>query len=237
MTKERSPGDGDTARERIIRAAAEVFAEKGFGGARVDEIARRAGFNKAMLYYYLGDKRALYEAVLLHFLSGAWQEIEEAVRVSPSCEGRLQALVKAVSAMAASSPHCPKLMLRELATGGAHLPEPVLRGMARIALLTKGVLEEGRRRGAFRKADPLMVHLALVGAVMALNASAPIRQKLKARGIQVVPGMDFSQDVGEFLGGLFLTGLESGRRDALRKPARASFGPKKRHVSTREAVP
>jgi len=237
MPKKRDPDEGPAARERIVEAAAEVFAEKGFGGARVDEIARRAGINKAMLYYHLGDKRVLYEAVLLHFLSGAWQEIEEAVRVSPSSEGRLQALVKAVSAMAASSPHCPKLMLRELATGGADLPEPVLRGMARIALLTKGVLEEGRRRGSFRKADPLMVHLALVGAVMALNASAPIRQKLKARGIQVVPGMDFSQDVGEFLVGLFLTGLVSGRGDPLRKTTRASGGPKRRPVSTRGAVP
>ena len=237
MLKKRSPGDGDTARERIVRAAAEVFAEKGFGGARVDEIARRAGINKAMLYYHLGDKRALYESVLLHFLSGAWREIEEAVRGSCTSEEGLLALVGAVSAMAASSPHFPRLMLRELATGGAHLPEPVLQGMARIALLTKGILEEGRRRGAFRRSDPLMVHLALVGAVMALNASAPIRQKLKTRGIQVVPGMEFSQDVGEFLGGLFLSGLVSGRRGRPSKPTSASSGPKKRYVSTREAVP
>lgn len=236
MPGKKRPSHGDAAQERIVRAAAEVFAEKGFGGARVDEIAKRAGINKAMLYYHLGDKKALYQAVLLHFLSGAWREIEEAVRISHTSEERLLALIGAISAMASSSPHCPKLMLRELATGGANLPLPVLRGMARIALLTKGVLEEGRRRGSFRKADPLMVHLALVGAVMTLNASAPVRKRLKVRGIQVVPHMEFSEDIGEFLGRLFVSGLLSDQDGRSNKPASASCRPKKKHISVREAV-
>ena len=55
-------------RSRILAAAAEVFAEKGFDGAGVDEIARRAGVNKAMLYYHVGDKAALYGAVTIEFL-------------------------------------------------------------------------------------------------------------------------------------------------------------------------
>jgi TetR/AcrR family transcriptional regulator len=238
MTEEHDTRPRESARGRIIGAAAEVFAEKGFEGARVDEIARRAGINKAMLYYHLGDKKTLYGAVLLQFLSGAWREIEEAVRASQASDERLRALVRAVSAMAASSPHFPKLMLRELATGGAHLPEPVLHGMARIASLTKGILEEGRRQGSFRKADPLMVHLTLVGAVMALNASAPIRQKLKARGIQVVPSMELSENVGDFLSALFLSGLACARpRGGPRKLAGDSRRPRNLRGPRREALP
>lgn len=207
MPRRADPLQGKAAREKIIKAAAEVFAEEGFGGARVDEIARRAGLNKAMLYYRLGDKRALYEAVLLHFLSGAWREIEEGVRSSKTSGDRLRALVRAVVTLAASSPHFPRLMLRELATGGANLPAPVLEGMARIARLTRRILEDGHRDGAFRKTDSLMLHLALVGAAMALCASTPIRQKLKTRGIEVVRGMAFSEDIGEFLGRLLVSGL------------------------------
>ncbi len=48
----------------ILSAAMEIFAEKGFGGARVDDIAARARINKRMLYHYFGDKEALYKAVL-----------------------------------------------------------------------------------------------------------------------------------------------------------------------------
>ena len=42
--------------KRILDAAANVFSEVGFAGARVDEIAKRAGINKAMIYYRIGDK-------------------------------------------------------------------------------------------------------------------------------------------------------------------------------------
>ncbi len=69
-------GHGDRAREtidRIISAAKDVFAEKGFAGARVDEIAQRADVNKAALYYHIGDKKALY-AEVIHRVIGAAAE-------------------------------------------------------------------------------------------------------------------------------------------------------------------
>ena len=45
-------------------AAFKEFAAKGFAGARVDTIARRASINKRMLYHYFGDKEALFREVL-----------------------------------------------------------------------------------------------------------------------------------------------------------------------------
>ncbi len=60
-TRER---DADVAREAILNAAERVFAEKGFGGARVDAIAEEAGYNKALLFHYFGDKEGLYEALI-----------------------------------------------------------------------------------------------------------------------------------------------------------------------------
>ncbi len=56
--------DPDGARRRILAAAKQEFAGHGFEGARVDRIAAQAEINKAMLYYYYGDKEALYLAVL-----------------------------------------------------------------------------------------------------------------------------------------------------------------------------
>lgn len=53
-------------RERILFAALKEFASRGFAGARVDRIARRAAVNKRMLYHYFGDKAALFRAVLRH---------------------------------------------------------------------------------------------------------------------------------------------------------------------------
>ncbi len=52
-------------RDRIFRVAGEVFAARGFDGARVGEIAHRAGVNRQRLYAYFGSKRELYRQVLI----------------------------------------------------------------------------------------------------------------------------------------------------------------------------
>src|SRR5476651_114113 len=54
----------ERTRERILAAALKEFAAKGFAGARVDVIARRASINKRMLYHYFGNKEKLFRAVL-----------------------------------------------------------------------------------------------------------------------------------------------------------------------------
>jgi TetR/AcrR family transcriptional regulator len=65
-----SPRDPDRTRSRILRAAIREFAAKGFAGARVDAIAKRARINKRMLYHYFGDKRGLFRAAVTTRLSG-----------------------------------------------------------------------------------------------------------------------------------------------------------------------
>ena len=53
--------------QKILDAATQVFSEKGFYGARVDEIAVRAGVNKAMLYYYFKNKEKLFEELIKRY--------------------------------------------------------------------------------------------------------------------------------------------------------------------------
>ncbi len=52
------------SRERILAAALDEFSERGFAGARVESIARRAGLNKQLISHYFGGKQALYDAVM-----------------------------------------------------------------------------------------------------------------------------------------------------------------------------
>ncbi len=56
--------DAEGAREAILNAAEQVFAEHGFDGARIDAIAETAGYNKSLIFQYYGDKLGLYAAVL-----------------------------------------------------------------------------------------------------------------------------------------------------------------------------
>ena len=56
--------DPESTSAAILAAAVREFTERGYEGARVDNIAARAGVNKRMLYHYFGNKQALYVAVL-----------------------------------------------------------------------------------------------------------------------------------------------------------------------------
>lgn len=56
--------NAEGARKAILDAAEEAFANSGYSGARVDEIARRAGYNKGLLFRYFTDKLTLYKEVL-----------------------------------------------------------------------------------------------------------------------------------------------------------------------------
>lgn len=54
----------DEARKRILDAALNEFAGCGFGGARMERIARKARINKAMLFYYFSSKENLYRTLI-----------------------------------------------------------------------------------------------------------------------------------------------------------------------------
>ncbi len=58
------PGEENASRKILLQAAKKEFARHGLHGTRVDQVARAAGINKQLIYYYFGAKEALYLAVL-----------------------------------------------------------------------------------------------------------------------------------------------------------------------------
>jgi TetR/AcrR family transcriptional regulator len=56
--------DAEGSRQALLLAAEEIFARDGFEGARVDDIARAAGYNKSLIFQYFGDKEGLYSQVV-----------------------------------------------------------------------------------------------------------------------------------------------------------------------------
>jgi TetR/AcrR family transcriptional regulator len=63
--------DAERSRQALMNAALDEFAEKGFDGARIQDIADRAGVNKQLIAYYFGGKEGLYQEV-----QRSWPEIE-----------------------------------------------------------------------------------------------------------------------------------------------------------------
>ena len=204
-SKKAVPIEAD-ARERILAAAGDVFAESGYAGARIDDIAERAGVNKAMLYYHVGDKESLYSAVLTATIERGTASLQEAVARGKTPGARLQNVVDALADFGTSNPKFVPIMLREIASGGKTLPNDMLARMAGVFRIVADVLAEGVRGGAFRKTDPLLTHVSIVGSLMFLVASTPVRERLaKTQGL---PVKHTPKDIARHVGTLFLRGLE-----------------------------
>lgn len=161
----------------ILRAAREVFAEKGFGGARVDEIARRAGVNKATIYYHIGDKRSLYEAAIHNVVSRTRQLMQEGTEHEGSPKDKLAVIIRTFAKVVDENPHVGPLMLREIASGGKHLPAAVLSDIAGIIGLLTGITEEGRKLGQFSEINPFLLYIMIVGMIILFKTSAPLRKR------------------------------------------------------------
>lgn len=167
--------------DSILDAAGQVFQEYGFAGARVDEIARRAGVNKAMLYYHVGDKRALFTTVLTRNMDTALDRVRDAAAVDAQPEERLTALATAFAAAAAEADHL-SLVMREATAGGDNLSDEVLQRLMAVAIQTIQVIGEGQSQGRFRQVEPLLVHLMMVASIMLLTVGRPIRERITEIG-------------------------------------------------------
>jgi TetR/AcrR family transcriptional regulator len=209
-----APEEADT-RARILAAAAEVFAEIGLSGARVDEIAARAGVNKAMLYYHVGDKDKLYATVLTDTVARVPPALHAAIANADTAAEKLQCVLDTLASLPKSNPHFVPIMLREIASGGATLPDEMLMRMAGIFRVVADVLAEGVQNGEFRATDPLLTHVSLIGSMIFLIASQPIRERLgKVAGITQKQTM---QDLAHHTGNLVLKGLELEQPPAKKK--------------------
>src|SRR5688572_26852786 len=63
------PGvDAGATRAAVFQAAADAFSRRGFAGSSVDDIARAAAVNKAMIYYHFADKLTLYREIVRDML-------------------------------------------------------------------------------------------------------------------------------------------------------------------------
>jgi TetR/AcrR family transcriptional regulator len=195
-------------RKRILTAAAETFARVGFEGARIDDIAERAGVNKAMLYYHVGDKESLYTVVLTETFDRGFLTIDAASASAMSPGDKLQSIVNAFARFGSENPVFIPIVLREIASGGEHLPDAMVVRMAGIFRLVAETLHEGMEAGVFRKKDPLLTHVSIAGSIMFLVAAQPVRTRV-ARIAGVDPGSYTSADLAAHVGDLFLRGLET----------------------------
>src|SRR5581483_5721477 len=147
--------------DRILAAAAAEFAVRGFAGARVDGIARRARINKAMIYYHFRSKQAIYDALLRQIFSDAAERVRAIAVSDVSPADKIDQVIAGIAAFVSEHEHFPAIMLREIAEGGAHLDRATLAALAAVPRAVSAIVEEGIRRKQFRRVDPIAAYFTM----------------------------------------------------------------------------
>jgi AcrR family transcriptional regulator len=155
----------EATRARILEAAVQEFAASGLAGARVDEIAARAGANKRMLYVHFGSKEELWLQVLEHVYA-AKREEERALDVGNLAPAEAIArLVRFNLRYAARHPEFVTLLNQENLNQASFLGRSAHVRALYTPLLDqlRDVLARGAEAGIFRcDADPLQTYVTLV---------------------------------------------------------------------------
>lgn len=156
-------------RRRILRVAQRLFADAGYDGVSVTELARAARVNRAMLYYYFKDKRDLYRRTItnvLDLIPALWER--EDLKGGAPAE-RLDRYVAALWEALAENRDAMPMIMRELSSGGPERELIFSRYLIPNALFVAKIVEEGVASGDFSEAPATFATVALISGIIMPN--------------------------------------------------------------------
>jgi AcrR family transcriptional regulator len=136
-------------KEDILVEATRLFAERGYEGASMGDLAERVGLRKASLFHHFPSKDALYATVLEQLMQGVRAAIEGSARAEGSFVERLDALTAALTATLSARPDAARLLIREAMDSGPVMKEGLGRSAREVMAAALEFARQGQEEGAF----------------------------------------------------------------------------------------
>jgi TetR/AcrR family transcriptional regulator len=178
----RAHRNAEHSRRAILEAAQHEFAELGVDGARTDSIARSAGVNKALLYYYFRDKESLYGAVLDDVFSARFQGLKKILDSDFAPGEKILRLARQHFDYINGQDSYPRLMQYEMMRArrgdSKHLPRLVESFFAPLMREATSVIRQGIAERQLRPLDPGHLMLSIIGVNVFHVLSAPVRDAM-----------------------------------------------------------
>jgi AcrR family transcriptional regulator len=163
MRKKRQ-NDPDGVRRNILEVATAEFAQRGYGGARVDAIAARTRTSKRMIYYYFGSKERLYLAVLEGAYAAIRQQEATLELEHQSPEQALTTLVASTFDYYHAHPEFVRLVMSENIMDGVHMKRSKTIGKLNVTVIdaVRRILARGQKARVFKRGiDPIELHMTI----------------------------------------------------------------------------
>ncbi len=165
-------------RRRIIDAAVKVFAEKGFFGAKVSEIAEAAGVADGTIYLYFKSKDDILISLFQEKMSEIVKQLQAILSELPDPETKMRRYVIEHLKLVARQPELMQVLTVELRQSTRFIKEYSPKAFARYLAVIGNIIEEGQKAGVFRKdLDAGILRRALFGLIDELSLEWILRSR------------------------------------------------------------
>ncbi|MEA2297914.1 MAG: TetR/AcrR family transcriptional regulator [Solirubrobacteraceae bacterium] len=172
------PDTDSPSRARILAGARREFADRGFEGARLSDIAGQAGLSHPTLLYHFTSKAELYGAVIASAVVDWTRETEAAVSGALHGFDQVASIIDAGFAFFASHPDFARILRREALDGGHRLDDAIAGALRPFLERAVAFLEREMEAGRLRRHDPLELMAICYGAVFTYFSDAGFRARL-----------------------------------------------------------
>ena len=184
-----------------MEAAEKLFADKGFEGTSVRDIAEGAGVNLAMISYYFGSKEKLMEAMFEHRGSSSILQLEEMIRdktLTPI--QKVEKLIDRYIEKLLSQQCFHRIMVREqMVSNNGFIAEKIQQIKRKNQSLIRELIAQGQRSGEFRKGiDVSLFMVTLVGTISQMVTTQHIYKEMN--NLQAMTDDDFQKYIRKKLG-------------------------------------
>lgn len=160
-------------RSQILSAAEKLFADKGFEGTSVRDIAHLAGVNLAMISYYFGSKEKLFEALVEYrsgYTAGVLEELAQDEHLSPM--QKMYKLIDFYVDRILSNYRFHNIISRQFSTlQSTDLKEVLMRMKEKNLEQIQKIMDDGEKLGVFRKVDLELTLASIIGTISQMTLS------------------------------------------------------------------
>lgn len=157
-------GEPETKR-RILEAAADVFAEKGYYAAAVDDIVRASDTSKGSFYHFFPNKQGIFLALVDHMYALLLRRVEAAIEQEQGALSKVDAALRTVLAEFAKRRRLARILLIEAAGLGHAFNDKLFQLHAGFAGLIKRYLDRAVAEGSIKPLDTELAAYMWLGAI------------------------------------------------------------------------